>query len=361
MTQTQIPTSSLVSNLAAAGNRAPSADNSQPWHLHRNGSELVLTYDANRVAGHTFPPWAPATLLAMGGVIEHIAQFADAAGFPFQPEPLPEDGDYPNQYARIPLADDDATIPELEKLPLFQRHTNRFAFKKDPVPTEISHSLGSMFEGSADIAVFSEKGQIHDLANLVHSATEVRFQTQEIHEWLGESLRFGNDGVKNADGLDVATFDLPPGGRQFLRLISDWNRMRFLNRFGTYKLLAAIDAAPVRKAPALIGITGAQGHRGALDAGRLLSRVWIQLNSQGIAVHPYFVVSDQIFRLRDGGVPDHLTEQVATIEADARKLLGIEQDRDLYMILRIGYPTRTPPRSRRLPLETIFTDHTRTE
>ena len=350
---------SVITDLVTGGNAAPSADNSQPWHFVWNGEILIIWYDADRVQGLTFPPRCPATLLAMGGVIENISQISITSEIPINLDLLPEDPDLPNCYARISVLEiGDNTRPSGQH-PLFQRHTNRFKYRKTPIPSDIKHNLAALSEGNARIVVIDQRASIKKIATLVLAASKVRFQTQEVHEWLGKSLRFTDDSVKKADGLDVCTLDLPPGGRQFLRFISDWNRLQFLNKLGTYNLLALIDSQPVMHAPAIVSVIAPSDSRSSLDAGRLLTRAWTHLNSLGIAVHPYYVVSDQMNRLSENLVPAKLNGQVEDLKNGCEKLFNLEAGETLHMLLRIGYPGRTPPRSLRLPLERVFTDLTK--
>jgi hypothetical protein len=132
--------------------------------------------------------------------------------------------------------------------------------------------------------------------------------------------------------------------------------MSMLNRIGAHKFMARTDSAPVLTAPAVLAIKGASGRSGAIDAGRLMSRAWIELNRQGVAVHPYYVITDQIERFRANTLPSSLREQVGDIAADCAALCGLQESEKLYMLFRTGYPTRTAPKSMRLPLEAVFSD-----
>ena len=114
----------------------------------------------------------------------------------------------------------------------------------------------------------------------------------------------------------------------------------------------------MKVAPAVVAIIGTTDRQGTIDAGRLLGRVWSHLNSRGIAVHPYYVVADQLARLREGTVPAKLVPQAERIRNESARLFGLGPDETLHMLLRIGYPTREAPSSRRLPLEQVFTDLT---
>jgi len=190
------------------------------------------------------------------------------------------------------------------------------------------------------------------IATLVRIASQVRFQTREIHEWFSASLRFTEIEVARGDGLDVATFDLPPGGRVFMRwLMSDWRNMALLNRIGGYRMMAGIEAASMTKAGAIIAILGSETLSGALDAGRLMERIWIKLNQSGLAVQPYYVVSDQLTRLTEGKVPDRLRHHVERLRDEVSSTLSLPPHARLHMLLRVGKPMRVPIRSRRIPFK----------
>ncbi|HRY15885.1 MAG TPA: hypothetical protein P5330_08440, partial [Candidatus Competibacteraceae bacterium] len=172
------------------------------------------------------------------------------------------------------------------------------------------------------------------------------------------SLRYTEPEIAQGDGLDINTLHLPPGGRHFLRFIGDWRRMEILNRFGAYKAMAHIEAQLIQRGPAIAAIIAPTDYDACLAAGRLLTRVWTALNQQGIAVHPYYVVADQLQRLRDGVVPAHLTDQAHAIQRDCQDFLQLNPGETLHIFLRLGYPTRNPPRSRRRPLAEVVIDQT---
>ena len=111
----------------------------------------------------------------------------------------------------------------------------------------------------------------------------------------------------------------------------------------------------LRQSGALVAVLGPSNERGVeIAAGRLLERLWIDLNEQDIAVHPYYVLSDQLYRLREGLVPAELRPQVVKITERVAELLK-SRDNTIFMLLRIGVPkTIDPVRSRRLSLESLL-------
>lgn len=347
-----------LSVLLKAIQQAPSADNSQPWHCFWDGKALFLVYDSSRVDGAVFGPESQATLLAMGGVIEHIKQAAESIAVSLSIDFSQETYRGAHCYCRITFDKKEKVMADADMtgFPVFKRHTNRLGFKSSPIPLDIINKINQESEQSAQASLFDNQNSIKKIAAFVFEASKVRFQTKALHEWLSGSLRFGDRNETTGDGLDINTIDLPPGGKLFMRFISPWPRMSFLNRFGVYQIMAKIDSVPIERAPAVVAVTAPSTHQGAIEAGQLISRIWIYLNEQGVAVHPYYVISDQLQRYEENLVPDHLVPKVGRLWEKVRTFFDLSGEETVQILLRIGYPEKEPVHSKRLPLEVIFTD-----
>lgn len=343
-----------VDFLLRAGRQAPSADNSQPWRFVWDGRVLSLHMEEEQ--GKTgLGREHPATLMAMGAVIENLSQAAAALGMPGDALQV-HAGNAEGSMATIAW-DGALRVPEGASPPLalFRRHTNRGAFSTAPLTHELVARLSSLSEGSLRTLVVNQREMMPRWGTLVREASEVRFQTEEIHRWLAGSLRFTPAEVERGEGMDVASLLLPPGGSSLLKLSLDWRRMRMLNTLGAFKLFAMLEAAMLKKCAALIAVAGPASEVGVeVGAGRLLERLWIALNEEGIAVHPYYVLPDQLYRLRAGRVAPQFQVPVGGIRERVAELLGSRED-TVFMLLRVGLPEIADPiRSRRLPLEAKF-------
>lgn len=342
----------LFQFLVAAGSSAPSADNMQPWRFRLDADDLVLMYDTSRIGKVIFPVNHQATLITMGAVIENIHQACRHLGLNLAFETgIPDSAPFEFLRVRLPLRSGNIFS---ENLPWLHRHTNRLPFSKAPLPSSLKDFLSVQAEGQVKTQVISTSTAINNVARLVRLASQVRFQTREIHDWFSRSLRFSQEQVQSGNGLDVATFDLPPGGRALLKAITaDWRYMSFFNQCGGYKFLAAVEAASIAKAGAIIAIVGPGDSADALNAGRLMERIWVVLNVAGYGVQPYYVVSDQLTRLAQGSVPPKLQQKIRELEKEAASSFHFKGNDCLHMLLRVGLPIRSPKRSLRLPQQEI--------
>jgi hypothetical protein len=350
LSQPYLPPSIRI--LIDAGRSAPSADNSQPWRFCWNGKHFVLTYDSQRASGKTFGPEEHATLLAMGAVKENILQLANF--LEVQLDPIEDESrTHTKAYFQFNLKSSHNRTTQSHKHPVFKRHTNRWPYDSEPIPSPIIERLNNISEGQCRALIFADREIIKRIATWVRVASEVRFQSRDVHELLGRSLRFGPEEASHGDGLDLRTLPLPLGGKTFLRLIKDWDRLALLNRVGCYKLLALMEAKAVSVAPTLAAIVGPNGSGNILDAGMLMERIWIYLNSHGVAVHPYYVIPDQLQRLKRGKISANLAAPINGLEREIANLLKRNLD-SIHMLFRIGYPSKQPIRSLRLPMEKIL-------
>jgi hypothetical protein len=349
-----MPTFSALNLILQAAHQSPSADNSQPWRLEWHDQTLSVAFDNHRTRDKTFSADNPATILAMGAVLENIKQAANCIGCPLTWQiPTILNPSEPIYFeAIIGQVTNKSNVP-LDTLALFKRHTNRHPYFSQALPETLLNALKNLTLNSARTVVLDREPAIKQAANLVYNASTIRFRTRETHEWLSKSLRFGGPSSKVADGLDVCTLNLPPGGAAFLQLISSWRRMKILNFFGIYKAMSFIDSNPIKLSPALVAVISPAGYQDVLSAGQLMNWIWIDLNMQGVAVHPYYVVADQLYRRQSGTIPSGLENQADLLFENARKLFQLESGEALQMLLRIGYPKKTPVLSKRIPLESV--------
>lgn len=332
----------IVQFLVAAGQAAPSADNSQPWRFHWHDGRLTLYFQPDEIAAEVFGGDRHCEHLTMGAVTENLLQAARHAGLDIDWKQNSNGPDYLSGNI-----DPETPAPDAARdHPLFKRHTNRLAYRNTPVDTEILDELAVMSEDDCRLLLFSEARRISEVASLIDMGSRLRFRTREVHEWFAHVLRFSAEEVASGTGLDVATIDLPPGGRMLLRLIKDWRRMSLLNRIGAYKALSKIESSKMANSSAVVAVIGPSDDRSELAAGRLTERIWTFLNERGLAVQPFYVITDLLHRLAAQRTPSELIEDASKLRDRTNEMLP--EGLSLHMLLRIGHPKKIPTRSMRL-------------
>jgi hypothetical protein len=180
-----------------------------------------------------------------------------------------------------------------------------------------------------------------------------------VHDELYHHLRFSPEEVRETrDGLDVQTLGLPPGAGTVLRFLRPWSRMQWMNRLRLTPLLARSMATVVRHSGAL-GILSvpAPTNELSLDGGRLLQRIWLAAEAQGLALQP--LGSAPVFfghvQVLDGQkIPADLVEPIQRIIDDYYRLVSRATGRIMLIPFRIGIAPRPEIQSLRRPAEEVL-------
>ncbi|MDP3537298.1 MAG: hypothetical protein Q8S26_01195 [Azonexus sp.] len=325
---------------------APSADNSQPWTFSIHDDQVICKYRHSGTIDDPFGGNGHGTLIAAGALHENIDRLLKCCGLP---------SSRINRQAEweISFNTPSSPIPECDLVSAIQnRHTNRHRFA--PPSASSLDKLPKSHSGASRVVLLTHSSAIKTTAKAVRQCSEARFNSRNLHEWLFSSLRWTPEGVAIGDGLDLNTIDLPPGGKSFMRFISPWSRMEFLNHFGIYKLLAIADSAPISQSSCLMAIVGGKTPDEIWEAGRHLQRLWLELNQRGLAVHPYYVITDLTNRLDTGRIDAHWAPRVQTAKTQISRVLELGSDEQLHMLLRVGQATKQAVRSRRKPVKQFF-------
>lgn len=331
--------------LAEAGQRAPSADNSQPWVFYEKNNELQLFIDLDKLKNSCFNREHPAILLAIGAVIENIIQAAEfhQIDLEFNNFPPQDSG----KCATFKIKDKNFKEPDKTDQPaLFNRCTNRLPFNKKTIPQALLDDLLSLSTNNARVVAYQTREEIAQWTKWVLIASEARFQTPDIHEWFGQSLKFTPDEVASCEGLDVNALELPAVGNFLLKATQTWKQMQSWNKFYAYKALAKLESLNVNAAPALLAIAAPLGAANTIEAGRLMECMWIKANAAGLSVQPYFVISDQLYRLNQGKIPSNLEESITQLEDEINSTLQLDNE-FIYILFRVGYCDKSPKKSLR--------------
>lgn len=150
-----------------------------------------------------------ASRLAFGAAAENLAQalslLGEGDGWSFG---VPDER---GVFASGPVRAPHAAVRTGDLLPWQRRRTSRAAYRLEPVPAECTTAVAAMQVGRCSCRLVTGRDKLRELAAVVQGASEIRFQTREVHEWLGQSLRYGPGEEGLREGLHVRTLAVPPG------------------------------------------------------------------------------------------------------------------------------------------------------
>jgi nitroreductase len=329
---------------------ATSVDNCQPWLFSARGHSIEIYIDSKRAeffgdAGGT------ASYVTAGAVIENIVIAAEHLGFSALPEYFPSEDR--TLMARVNLSEASIKGNALFKwLPLRctnrRIYNNKTAVSKDDLEA-VKNSINDI--AGAKVFLISDKKDIKKIAVLAKKADTVIFSHRLLHKGLFKWIRWTQDEAdKTRDGLPITTLELNSFQQKAFRLISSWNIVNFLNKFGINRIISGQSYRLMKSAPA-VGIITMDNNtpEDYINGGRAFERIWLTAASRGLAFQPMggIVFLTTKFRLNAGG--GFSRKQQACLKEIYNSLCSIcpvKEGTAHIIIFRMGYAK--PPSGRSL-------------
>lgn len=306
-------TTEIPASVLALANRAPSAHNAQPWRLwqedghHQLGFSFADHLDAD--------PDDRDAYLSVGAFFESLRMAAEGEGLRAEFVPNLQELQQGLAFGRVecrPLAHGDERDPLAASLPT--RLTNRDFYEPrtlDPEVRSALEALGLLFLDPEVVAPLVKRAS-------VLAWRDARFVT-DLKEWT----RFDD---LAPDGMTCECLNLSRVDRAALRYalwrgrLGPWLAGVFAQR--DVRLTLASSTVAVLPTPSMEPLD-------LFEQGRKLLRAWVTITGAGWAYHPISIVIDQ----------EPTRAELATI-------LGIDTPGAIF---RVGYTTRSAPRSHRRP------------
>ncbi|MBM3880508.1 MAG: nitroreductase [Verrucomicrobia bacterium] len=179
---------------------APSSHNSQPWLFRINSMNLELFADRRR-ALRVVDPYDRELTLSCSAALYNVRVAAEYFGHAYSVELLPDPAN-PNLLARfhLGLSGDTSSEDILLFRALTRRHTNRQAFREEPVPEAVLEALreGAEREGAWLEFVVQEEAR-NAVADLVAQADRLQWADrnfrQELAHWIRPKPAEARDGL----------------------------------------------------------------------------------------------------------------------------------------------------------------------
>lgn len=309
---------------------APNPHNRQPWLAELVGeSEIRLFPDTERLLPET-DPFNRQITIGCGAFLELLALAAAERGFNAEITPFPEGEPQPNldarPFAHVRFVEGGARDPLFAQIGA--RRTNRLAYEDRIIPSEAFAGLTEAARAPDLLYGRATTGAERDaLRDLLWRAFDREAHTPHAHHETARLLRVGGaeiarhrDGiavtgafVEAAAALNLVSFDM----------LADPNHPFTKPSLDAWRPLA-------EAAPALFWIASADNTRATqLAAGRAYARVNLKATDLGLAIHPWSQALQEYPEMAD--LKDEMTRATNTGSAT------------LQMLVRVGYPTETPP------------------
>ena len=333
-----------IRTIIAAGIKAPSGDNCQPWRFEVNENRIDLFNIPERDTS-LYNYKQRASLVAHGACIENMLIAARTLGFSADLQQFPTPGDE-QHVGSITLQSAESVADPLYSC-ISERTINRRMYAGGSLPADAVKHLNNAARGGsgAQLILFQERDKIAAAADIVALSDRLVFENKYLHGFLFDHIRWtAAEAEQTQDGLDLRTLELAPPDRLLFPLLKSFGFVSFLATFGVTKIIAANARKLMLSASAagLITIENTSAEAW-LNAGRLLERIWLEATRQGLAFHLMTGVTLMVQRVQDGELKGLGSDNISLVkQADTllAEVLGPELTAGL--LFRIG--DAPPPR-----------------
>jgi nitroreductase len=331
------PTAAEIATIVAAGARAPSGDNSQPWHLRTRGAAIEVTFDPERSRcgrfGHV------AGLMAIGGLLESMEIAASGLGLRTVATRAHGQGSFLVRVLREPGQGSDLAAA------IDERCTNRSPYEQTSLPWGTLDALLSEGDVASSVLLTSDPKRRAAVAGAAGLGERVRFDEvpmDDFQRWL----RFSpEEAGRTRDGLDVRLLGLTVAEKLALRISGTRPGLATLRALGATSLAGRRAEQEVLASGAVGVITQAALTDDAFIAsGRVLVRVWLRATRLGLAFGPAAAATLVPLSRHFGATfAPHHEAALDAVERTLRESFEIPQGRRPVFLFRVGSPTSLPP------------------
>lgn len=341
-----------IRTIIAAGIKAPSGDNCQPWRFEAYDNRIdIFNLPERDTSLYNYKQCA--SLVAHGACIENMLITAPKYGCHAELSYFPT-LDNEQHVARI-----DISRGETLDDPLFAAISERTINRKPYSGGELSpEATESIIQTAANSGITGcslkliQGGKKNIAADIVALSDRLVFENPHLHGFLFDHIRWNpEEAERTRDGLDIRTLELAPPDRILFPLLKNFGLVRFISMFGATKMIAA-NAKKLMLSASAAGIITIENTSAEswLNAGRILERVWLEATRQGLSFHLMTGITLMAQRLRDGELGRLDSSNISLVKQAEALLKGVSgANSPVALLFRIGNADAPSVRSLRIP------------
>lgn len=338
--------------------RAPSGENCQPWRFAVDGDSIDIYVRPEQ--DQSLYNWGNrAAYLSVGAAIENAVIAASEEQCKLSVVLFPEND--PLLVARGTLVHDKTITPDPLAQSVLMRATNRKPFKKTPLTTaETGALLDAGNRGNVSCMLTGKRAEMAVLGKAGSTNEVVMLQNQYLHDFFFSHINWTReDDERKRIGFFIDTLELQPPARLAFKILRSWGWTRFLNKLLHFNEIVGKQNGATNSRAAAMGVLASPKNtpEGAVEAGRVLERVWLTATALGLGFQPLAGIPYFYLRI-EAGEHEHFSdddiERIECAHKAAANVFGTGDD-TIFFMFRIGHGAPPAARAIRLPLEEVVT------
>lgn len=352
-----------IEKIIEAGCKAPSGGNSQPWRwVYKNNVLLLfLAFDGT---DHSLGHDNLGSYLALGAAAENVVLRAAELGFDATVKPFPDDATS-NLVATFSFNKKTTSSTDASHLSnaIDIRLTNRMLNKKEKIADSILTTLVNTAQetGVVNLEFITDDDELNLIGDLLGELEKIRLLEKTGHRDFVNEIRWtAKESEEQKDGVDLRTIDLTNTEIVGLKVAKNESVIELINKWNggdAFKKLTikAIDTASAVGVFTINDTTPTA----YFNSGRMVQRVWLAANLNGIAFHPLTASVFMYARLIKGkgvDISKKGCDKLWALRPTFEKIFKIDSDKkNELFIFRLSIADQPKVKSLRKPLKDVYT------
>lgn len=336
-----------LDQLIDAAVAAPSAGNNQPWKWVFSKGVLFLFHDKYR-SWSWGDYYEMGSHMGLGGAIENV--HLQAAALNLQDEvtlfPLGEESGLAATIRFTSATEAAAAEAIVLAEHLFSRHTNRKIGLRQDIDKEFYQKIENLVAQEEDIHLYytEKEADLEVLSEIIAECDKVRLLNEMGHEEFYHELRWSREEAERTrDGVEVASVDITQSEIAGFKVAGDWKAVELLSKWDKGNAFKKLSTKAVKSASALLTFAIDDfNHTQLINAGRVVQRVWILANQQGVSIHPMLSPAFFFNRLIHGqgqAIPEKVAGNLHQLREQFLEIFPLDQgnqDRKEVFIMKVA-------------------------
>lgn len=354
------PSSEDLEDLVSHACLAPSGGNTQPWKWIWYEGKLALFHDQH--FSQSFLDYRHrGSYVGLGAAMENLEQRAHHLGYQAHALHSIKNWSAPliavyrfNRALKSPLA--------LQGLGdrLSHRLTSRNrSLDSKAIPNHLKEEVNqALIETSFKMKWVEDPAKMDALAQIIGKVERQRILDPWGHyDFINEARWTKEQAESTRNGVDLRTLPLTDADKVGFKLIQDAEAIRNLRFWDKGKALVKMSTDGLKGSSALALLyTDQHDIKTTLEGGKLVNRIWLYLNDNGVSYQPVSPATFMFARLagEDESTSAYLKAELRALRSEYLDLLDLESDCNDLFLCRLFFAEEPKVKSLRKPVDLVY-------
>lgn len=355
------PSNNVLEDIIEHACHAPSGGNVQPWKWLWLNNTLYLAHDIAQ--SFSFLDYKNrGSLVGLGAALENLEQRAAHFGYNTIIKNL-VDGFENKVVATINFR---KNLEAKDQLPIYLgdnlkvRLTNRKKGENTSqnVERKVVERAEKIVENSDfKLSWLESPDQIDAISDVIGGMERIRILDSWGHrDFIAEARWTAEQAEETRTGVDLRTLELSKADEVGLNLIKDGKAIEFLRKQNRGQGLISTSRESVSQSSAIVLLySKVRGARVVLEGGKIMERLWLMFNQNGVGFQPVSPSTFMFARLYDEDQKRlWMHEQISNLRKQYLKIFNLDNQINDIFLFRLFYAAEPKVKSLRKPLSDVF-------